>query len=213
MSDPRVLCARSIRIFASARVCARVLARYLEGGQLISANSKFVYSGRERILCECASSAPERLRGNDKYSFLEKVQSSYPDLMTHALVQTSSTNSYPDLTPFFRSIQLSFEEFDRWRKARGWPKPSFWRRPAASTCLQKRKRGRRPEYNWEKVKTCLRAYAEKSGPISTYEELVQKCADFAANLHPCGKTPDDSTIRDAIKKYELDQPPICRPSE
>ena len=50
-----------------------------------------------------------------------------------ALAQTSSSDSYPDLAPFFATIKLSFEEFDRWRRARGYPKPAFWGGPAAST--------------------------------------------------------------------------------
>jgi hypothetical protein len=130
----------------------------------------------------------------------------------NALSQTSSTNSYPDLTPFFRSIQLSFEEFDRWRKARGFAKTSFWRVPTASTRLQKRKRGRPPEYNWEQVKTLLLEYAKEKGPIQTEKELVQKCADLATSIHGSRKTPDDKTIRSAIKQSGLDQPPICSPS-
>jgi hypothetical protein len=129
-----------------------------------------------------------------------------------ALAQTSSRDSYPDLAPFFASIELSFEEFDRWRRARGYPKPPFWGGPAASTLLQKPKRGRPPEYSWEQVLRRLHKHAEENGPIGTYEERLQKCTDLAASLHPLGKTPDDSTIRGAIKKYGLDQPPICRPT-
>jgi hypothetical protein len=49
------------------------------------------------------------------------------------LAQTSSSDSYADLAPFFASIKLSFAEFDRWRKARGYPDPAFWRSPAEST--------------------------------------------------------------------------------
>lgn len=50
-----------------------------------------------------------------------------------ALAQTSSSHSYADLTPFFASIKLPFAEFDRWRKARGFPEPGFWSDPTAST--------------------------------------------------------------------------------
>jgi hypothetical protein len=50
----------------------------------------------------------------------------------NALAETSSERSYPDLTPFFASIKLSFEEFDKWRMARGYSNP-FWSGPTAST--------------------------------------------------------------------------------
>jgi hypothetical protein len=60
----------------------------------------------------------------------------------NALAQISSTNSYPD-TAFFSSIQLSFEEFDRWRKALGYDEPAFWRDPAASTVMPEARPGDR----------------------------------------------------------------------
>jgi hypothetical protein len=50
-----------------------------------------------------------------------------------ALAQTSSSDSYPNLAPFFASIKVPFEEFDRWRTARNYPELAFWRNPAAST--------------------------------------------------------------------------------
>jgi hypothetical protein len=131
----------------------------------------------------------------------------------NALAQTSSTNSYPNLTPFFRSIQLSFEEFDKWRKARRYLKPAFWSAPVAKTGLQKPKRGRPPEYKWEQVKARLLEYAKEKGAIQTEKELLQKCGDLAAGLHASGKMPDDKTIRGAIKKYGLGQPPICHSSQ
>jgi hypothetical protein len=53
-----------------------------------------------------------------------------------ALARTSSTDSYPDLAPFFASIELSFEEFDGWREARGSPKPRFWASLAAPNLRQ-----------------------------------------------------------------------------
>ena len=71
--------------------------------------------------------------------------------------------------------------------------------------LRRSKRGKRPEYNWPGVKARLQAYRLENGPIETFEELLQKCADFASELHPKRKTPDDSTIRVAIEAYELDK--------
>ena len=131
----------------------------------------------------------------------------------NAMAETSSAVSYPNFTPFFASIQLSFEEFDKWRRARRYLKPAFWSAPIAKTGLQKPKRGRPPEYSWEQVKARLLEYAKQKGAIQTEKELLQKCADLAASLHASGKMPDDKTIRGAIKNYGLDQPPICHPSQ
>jgi hypothetical protein len=65
-------------------------------------------------------------------------------------------------------------------------------------------RGRPPEYNWIGVRTELAAYVSKHGPMRKHVELMQKCADFATDQHPEGKTPNDATIRAAIKKHALD---------
>jgi hypothetical protein len=40
--------------------------------------------------------------------------------------------------------------------------------------------------------------------VQTLVELLQKCADFATELHPRKRTPDDKTIREAIKTHALD---------
>ena len=70
---------------------------------------------------------------------------------------------------------------------------------------QRPKRGRPAEYNWPAVKTRLASYAAKHGPIQALGELLQKCADFAFELHPGKKTPSDKTIREAIARYDLDK--------
>jgi hypothetical protein len=70
--------------------------------------------------------------------------------------------------------------------------------------LKKSTRGRPATYNWEGVKGKLLDYARKSGSVESQNELLQMCADFAATLHPTGMTPNDSTIRDAIKKHGLE---------
>jgi hypothetical protein len=36
-------------------------------------------------------------------------------------------------------------------------------------------------------------------------ELLAKCSDLATELHPRKKTPDDKTIREAVKTYALDK--------
>lgn len=69
--------------------------------------------------------------------------------------------------------------------------------------IKKPKRGRPPEYNWDGVKSRLTAYASQHGPVQTFEELMQKIADFASDLHPKRKTPSDKTMRDAIAAHEL----------
>ena len=66
------------------------------------------------------------------------------------------------------------------------------------------KLGRPPEYNWDSVKERLKEYAAQSGPVQSLNELLQKCADFAYELHPEKRTPSDKTIRDAIKAHRLD---------
>jgi hypothetical protein len=125
-----------------------------------------------------------------------------------ALAQTSSLASYPDLSPFFARIELPYRQFDNWRKARGYRKPTFWAGAAASNRLEKPKRGRPAEYNWVGVKKRLVEYANKQGPVQNWDELIQKCAELASDLHPQRKTPDESTIRAAIETHELDKPPV-----
>jgi len=70
--------------------------------------------------------------------------------------------------------------------------------------LKKAQRGRPAEYNWDGVKARLATYVAQHGPIQTSAELLQKCADFARELDTKKKrTPDDSTIRDAIETHAL----------
>jgi hypothetical protein len=121
-----------------------------------------------------------------------------------ALAQISSFESYPLIVPGLMSIKLTCSEFMRWVKNRSNDTPSFW--VAARATLQKPKRGRPPEYNWQGVKARLTTYVAENGPVQTFQELMQKCADFATDLHPERKTPDDATIRAAIKKHELHFP-------
>jgi hypothetical protein len=44
----------------------------------------------------------------------------------------------------------------------------------------------------------------KNGPVESWDELLQKCGDFAVDRHPDGDRPSDKTIREAIKKHALD---------
>jgi hypothetical protein len=70
--------------------------------------------------------------------------------------------------------------------------------------LKKPKRGRPAEYNWDGVKARLLDYVSQHGPMQTSDELMQKCADFASDLHPKKTTPSDKTIREAITTHALD---------
>ena len=54
------------------------------------------------------------------------------------------------------------------------------------------------------MKGRLAVYVSQHGPMQTLNELLQKCADFASELHPKNRTPDDKTIREAIKTHKLD---------
>ena len=116
-----------------------------------------------------------------------------------ALAQTPSTESYQEMGISLRYIELAYAEFVGWLRGRVFPVPSFWK-----PTLEKPKPGRPPTYNWEGVKAKLETYVAEHGPVQTSEELMQKCADFAAVLHPKNEVPSDKTIRDAIKKHALD---------
>jgi hypothetical protein len=70
--------------------------------------------------------------------------------------------------------------------------------------LKRAKRGRPAEYNWDGVKSKLTMHVSEHGVMQSFDELLQKCADFASEDHPKKKTPDDSTIRAAIKSHRLD---------
>ena len=130
-----------------------------------------------------------------------------------ALAQTSSSKSYPLLTPGFAAIELTPDEFFDWCKTRGFEKPGFWRFPVmpsspekrspVTSSLEKPKRGRPPEYNWSGVRERLTEYTSTNGPVKNLEELLEKCGDFASELHPKNDRPDDSTIRAAIEKHGL----------
>ena len=76
--------------------------------------------------------------------------------------------------------------------------------PAAITDIKRPKRGRPAEYNWDGVKAHIAAYVSQYGPMQTLTELLQKCSDFASDLHAQKRTPDDKTVRDAIKTHGLD---------
>jgi hypothetical protein len=107
--------------------------------------------------------------------------------------------SYQKFAVFLPSIKLTYEEFNTWRRQRGYPDRKFWR-----PRLKKSKPGRPAEYNWDGVKAQLRTYVSKDGPVQTQGELLQKCAEFACDLHPAKSTPNDKTIREAIKTHALD---------
>ena len=99
-----------------------------------------------------------------------------------ALAQTSSIESYPGMTPVLAAIELAYDEFARFVASRGYTKPQFWR-PLSATGLEKPSRGRPAEYNWIGVKSQLMAYALEHGPVQSLSELLEKCANFAQELH------------------------------
>jgi hypothetical protein len=64
-------------------------------------------------------------------------------------------------------------------------------------------RGRPAEYDWDGVRSELNRYVTKHGLMRSKNELIQKCSAIAAGLHPEQKTPDEKTVRAAIKKHGL----------
>jgi hypothetical protein len=114
------------------------------------------------------------------------------------ITERSLFDTYREFAVFLPSTELTYEEFNTWSRKRGYPEREFWRLP-----LKKSKRGRPAQYNWVGVKKRLRTYVSEHGPVQTRDELLQKCADFASELHPKNSTPSDKTIREAIVTHEL----------
>ena len=114
------------------------------------------------------------------------------------LTERSSVESYREFAVLLPSIKLTYGEFNTWRRKRGYPKPKFW-----CSQLKKSKPGRPAEYNWDGVEALLRIYVSRYGPVQTLVELLQKCAEFACELHPAKSIPNDKTIRDAIETHGL----------
>jgi hypothetical protein len=119
----------------------------------------------------------------------------------HALAEITKRSfirKYWQFAVFSPSIKLRYEEFNAWCKKRRYRLPKFWKPPR-----KKSKLGKPPEFNWVGVRAKLATYKSEHGPARTTNELLQKCSDFACELHPAGKTPADKTIRDAIKTHAL----------
>ncbi|HZC56145.1 MAG TPA: hypothetical protein VE396_08880 [Xanthobacteraceae bacterium] len=47
------------------------------------------------------------------------------EIAFRTLAETSSIERYPEITPGLAFIELTHDEFDDWRRKRGYPKPSF----------------------------------------------------------------------------------------
>jgi hypothetical protein len=128
--------------------------------------------------------------------------------MTRAWLDDATHHSYDNnggRSEYLPYCWIPRQLFKRWlARNRLQESPSLFEPPVAPTPLKKQKRGRPQEYNWNGVKSRLTDYASQHGPMQTLEELLQKCADFAAELHPRHHTPSDKTIREAIKRHQLE---------
>ncbi|HEV2627241.1 MAG TPA: hypothetical protein VGV41_01165 [Pseudolabrys sp.] len=71
--------------------------------------------------------------------------------------------------------------------------------------LKKATRGRPLTYNWEGVKRGLVSYRQKNGDVQSRNELLHLCSEYATELNRERRTPDDATIRDAIRVHKLDR--------
>ena len=71
--------------------------------------------------------------------------------------------------------------------------------------LKKATRGRPLTYNWEGVKRRLVSYRQKNGDVQSRNELLHLCSEYATELNRERRTPDDATIRDAIRVHKLDR--------
>jgi len=118
-----------------------------------------------------------------------------------ALAQASSIESYPEITPGLAFIELSYTEFTEWLAERGFREPKFWR---PRSVLKKGRRGRPAEYDWHGVQAKLHEYVSLNGPVTSISELLEICANYAMELHPNKRWPDDKTTREAIKTHRLD---------
>jgi hypothetical protein len=128
--------------------------------------------------------------------------------MTRQWLQDAITHNYDGAggrQQYLPYCWIRREFFERWRVKHRLPASPHFQpyEKAAEAALKRTKRGRPPVYNWPGVKERLATYVAQHGPIKNKEDLLQTCADLARELHPKHKTPDDSTIRDAIEKYEL----------
>ena len=129
--------------------------------------------------------------------------------MTAAWLQDAITHNYggDHGRGFLANCWIPRSMFSRWlAKHRHPASPPRFEPVLRSEALQlmKPRRGRPAEYNWAGVKLRLLDYVSQHGPVRIFAELLQKCSDFASELHPKRRTPDDKTIRVAIRKHELD---------
>jgi hypothetical protein len=116
----------------------------------------------------------------------------------------ATTHRHPEMyvSEYLSHCWIPRRLFDAWLVKYGLPEDPPRFRPKLPP-LQKAKRGRPVEYNWLGVGPKIKDYVSQNGPMKTFDELLQKCMDFARDLHPKGKTPDESTTKKAIEKYKL----------
>jgi hypothetical protein len=130
--------------------------------------------------------------------------------MTRSSLQEVIENNYDGdhgRSAYLPHCWIARRLFDRWLARHRLPKSPRRFEPLGErppTRLKKPSRGRPPEYKWSGVKSRLAGYATQHGPVQTWDELLQKCADFASELHPNRSTPSDKAIREAIERHQLD---------
>ncbi len=157
-------------------------------------SGEFVEGGRSRVLYLHPRSAKVR--------------------MTAAWLQDAITHNYDGDhgRGFLKNCWIPRSMFSRWLVKHRLPASPPRFEPLLESVpsqITKPRRGRPAEYNWAGVKSQLSAHVSQYGPVQTFDELMQKCSDFASELHPKGQTPDDSTIRAAIRKHGLDVAAGC----
>jgi hypothetical protein len=66
--------------------------------------------------------------------------------------------------------------------------------------------GRVPTYDWPALRVELERHVREHGQFPLKARLIEWCQENAA----IGKAPDEKTVRDAIKKYGLDEIGVSR---
>jgi hypothetical protein len=203
-----------IHRFTQAQRCAREWINFAEVAEWCSKEDQSIVPSKAKCAAAYDTLAIDLLAGEFEENGRSRVLYLHPAVtksrMTREWLQDAIEHNYDHdhgRSAYLAHCWIPRSMFDRWlakhRLAKSLPhfQPSVGR---ATAPLTKPKRGRPAEYNWNCVKARLADYVSQNGPIRTSEELLQKCADFASDLHPKKSTPSDKTIREAIKTHALD---------